>query len=84
MTNKYGGIVNSPLNDFDIFQVTGEPDSLIVPDLRAGTVLLFIPTLIPGRRGTMETATTISTTGYVRWSQARHETSPVEIILNGQ
>lgn len=53
-------------------------------DLRAGTVVLFITILIAGRHGIMENATTIYLTGYVRQSQARHETSHAEITLTGQ
>lgn len=53
-------------------------------DLRVGTVVLFITMLKPGGRGIMETATTICITGYVRQSQARHETSQIEITLTGQ
>lgn len=68
---------------FWFIQGTGGLDSLTMTDLRVGTVLLFIPMLIPGRHGTMETARTIYITGYVRWSQARHE-SQLEITITGQ
>lgn len=53
-------------------------------DLRVGTVVLFITMLKPGGHGIMETAVTICITGYVRQSQARYETSQVEMALTAQ
>lgn len=53
-------------------------------EFRVGTVLLFFTMMISSKHGIMETATTIYLTGYVRWSQSRHETSGGEITKSGQ